>query len=103
MAEKRRREALRAKAEKLAAIEPPKAQGDFEATWKAERAAWSAASLAGYDAPAGEVCNMLEGLTPSGRDRKGRQVSFVERGKSPWPSFIRLSERTKRGLTLLDR
>jgi hypothetical protein len=101
MAEKRRREALRAKAEKLAAIEPPKAQDDFEATWKAERDAWSAASLAGHEAPAGEVCNMLEGLTPSGRNRQGRKVSFVEQGRS----LLRregVSERDRTRLTNLD-
>lgn len=32
-----------------------------------------------YDVPAGELANMIDGLTPDGYDRTGKKVSFVER------------------------
>jgi len=34
------------------------------------------------NAPAGEIVNIIDGLTPDGYDKKGNKVSFVERGKS---------------------
>jgi hypothetical protein len=41
---------------------------------------------------AGQVANLLEGLTPDGRDRSGRKVSFVESDKAAFrPSSRRLS------------
>ncbi|MBA7614373.1 hypothetical protein ES703_21637 [subsurface metagenome] len=36
----------------------------------------------GLNAPAGEIANIIDGLTPDGFDKKGNKVSFVERGKS---------------------
>jgi len=37
---------------------------------------------------AGEIANVLEGLTPDGHDAQGRKVSFVETGKSLWQRSI---------------
>jgi hypothetical protein len=51
----------------------PSSEAPAEA-WLAER------SVNTDDLSAGELCNMLEGLTPSGKDKRGRQVSFVEKG-----------------------
>jgi len=45
------------------------------AAWAAERASVNPERLC-----AGEIANMLEGLTPSGKDKRGRKVAFVERG-----------------------
>jgi hypothetical protein len=59
--------------------EIPKAkEEDFAETWKMQRETWAASVRAGYDPLAGEIANMLEGLTPYGRDKQGRKVSFVE-------------------------
>lgn len=51
--------------------------------WKRKREAWIKyyAEHPGLDAPAGEVVNMLDELTPDGCDKNGKKVSFVERGK----------------------
>jgi hypothetical protein len=35
----------------------------------------------GYSPSAGELANILDGLTPDGYDKFGRKVSFVERDK----------------------
>lgn len=43
--------------------------------WEDER---SEAAKRPESLEAGEIANMIEGLTPSGKDRQGRQVSFVE-------------------------
>lgn len=53
-------------------------------SWKKKRARWSKyyKEHPELEAPAGELANMIDGLTPDGYDRKGRKVSFVERGES---------------------
>jgi hypothetical protein len=57
---------------------PPSATSESPAeSWLAER---SAARANPDDLCAGELANILEGLTPSGKDKRGRQVSFVEKG-----------------------
>ena len=72
---------------------------DAEREWREARQKWSAAVSAGYDPPAGEIINVAEGLTPKGKDRRGRQVSFVEYGRPvavrrlSIPSWERLSSR----------
>lgn len=56
---------------------PPSATSESPAeAWLAER------SVNPDSLCAGELVNMLEGLTPSGKDRQGRQVSFIERGRA---------------------
>lgn len=51
--------------------------------WNQERKAW----LKRYSknpelqAAAGEIANMVDGLTPKGYDKKGKKISFVETGK----------------------
>ena len=35
----------------------------------------------GLNAPAGEIVNIIDGLTPDGYDKKGNKVSFVEKEK----------------------
>ena len=54
-----------------------------EDAWRAKRAAADPASLC-----AGELANMLEGLTPDGFDRMGRKVSFAEHGEPLYRSGI---------------
>ena len=34
-----------------------------------------------FEAPTGELANILDFLTPKGYDKEGRKVSFVEAGK----------------------
>jgi hypothetical protein len=93
LAEKRRRSELRARAAELSRSGPDKGDS-VPTTWKAERSAWSERCLKGYSPPAGEIANVAEGLTPGGKDKQGRQVSFVERGTSIWGRpFQRLSDR----------
>ena len=75
-AERERRSRLK-KAVQPAETKPKEA----EAEWRQARQKWSAAVSAGYDPPAGEIINVAEGLTPKGKDRRGRQVSFVEYGQ----------------------
>lgn len=62
--------------------------------WKAKRARAMKRGLS-----AGEIANMIEGLTPDGFDKEGRKISFVETGE-PY-NFdsrpVRLSERLKDG------
>ena len=84
LAEKARREALRARSEQLSQLFPgsPKDEGTPAEIWKKKREAWTSQSSRGlYEPLAGEIANMLEGLTPDGYDRNGRKVSFVEIGK----------------------
>jgi len=51
--------------------------------WKRKRKAWFKhySEHPTSEAPAGEIVNILEGLTPDGYDKQGRKVSFVEQGK----------------------
>lgn len=53
-------------------------------SWKEKREHWSKhyKEHPGFEAPAGELANMIDGLTPDGYDKKGRKLSFVERGRS---------------------
>ncbi len=57
--------------------------------WREKRSRWvkHCTENPGYDAPAGELANMIDGLTPDGYNKKGRKVSFVE-GKVPFPQRI---------------
>jgi hypothetical protein len=58
-------------------------QDDPAAIWKAKREQWAKENGETMDeVPAGEVANMLEGLTPDGYNRKGKRASFVEEGES---------------------
>lgn len=52
-------------------------------SWKEKRERWAKRykEHPGIDAPAGELANMIDGLTPDGYDKQGRKVSFVERGE----------------------
>lgn len=52
--------------------------------WRKEREYWFKyyKEHPGYDAPAGEIANIIDGLTPSGYNKEDRKVSFVERGGS---------------------
>jgi hypothetical protein len=84
LAEKRRRQMARALDTPPAPPAPTMPTiSTAEETWRAERAAWSAAVQSGYQAPAGEIANVMDGLTPRGVDKKGRKVSFVETGYRP--------------------
>jgi len=59
--------------------------------WKAKRS-----RAVKRDLSAGELANMIEGLTPDGFDKKGRKVSFVEGGQPA--GLVRLSEPARRRL-----
>ena len=55
-----------------------------ELTEERERRRQAAAKPPSFDASnlsAGELANVLEGLTPDGYDAQGRKVSFVETGQ----------------------
>lgn len=53
-------------------------------SWEEKRKDWleKYKKNLGLEAPAGEIANMIDGLSPDGYDKKGRRASFVERGKS---------------------
>jgi len=67
----RLRELKEERRRRLAAARADKAAEE----WAAARAKANPDTLS-----AGELANMIEGLTPDGRDRQGRRVSFAERG-----------------------
>jgi len=46
----------------------------------------------GYSPSAGEVANLIEGLTADGFDRLGRKVSFIEHGTPVFGRRTKLSE-----------
>jgi len=56
--------------------EAARAAKEAEEKWAAARAAVDPANLS-----AGELANMIDGLTPDGHDKRGRKVSFVETGR----------------------
>jgi hypothetical protein len=50
--------------------------------YQRKRLAFAELCRAGYQPSAGEIANLLDGLTADGFDRLGCKVSFVERGES---------------------
>ena len=73
---------------------PPSATSESPAeAWLAER---SVARANPDDLSPGEIVNVLEGLTPSGKDRSGRKVSFVERGTDVYGNTGRVSHLSSR-------
>jgi len=53
-------------------------------SWEEKRKDWIKrySENPGLNASAGEIANIIDGLTPDGYDKKGKKVSFIERGKS---------------------
>lgn len=58
--------------------------------WEKKRTEFVERCRKGESPEGGELVNFLEGLTPDGYDRKGRKVSFIERGSQE--KTIRLSK-----------
>jgi len=58
-------------------------KGKPSKSWKRKRQAWIKhySEHPDFEAPAGEIANILDGLDPEGYDKSGRKVSFIERGK----------------------
>jgi len=52
-------------------------------SWEEKRKDWIKhySENPGLSAPAGEIVNIIDGLTPDGYDKKGNKVSFVEKEK----------------------
>lgn len=52
-------------------------------SWKKKRDRWTKyySEHSDLEAPAGELANMIDGLTPDGYDKEGRKVSFIEQGE----------------------
>jgi len=71
-----------------------RARGASFRKWKKERAEFTQKCREGYSPEAGELANMIDGLTPDGYNKNGKKVSFVERGWSgsgPAEKVTRLS------------
>lgn len=75
--------------------EVPVSKKDSGGSWKEKRERWAKyySEHPGLDAPAGEIANMIDGLTPEGHDKKGRKVSFVESGRDLTGRSSRISSR----------
>ena len=64
--------------------------------WEKEREEFTVRLKKGHSPKDGELINFMEGLTPGGMDRNGRQVSFVEKGRSLAGEDGRIGERGPR-------
>ena len=55
-----------------------------ETEFERKRREFAALCAKGYSPSSGELCNVLEGLTPDGYNKHGVKVGFVERGTPVW-------------------
>jgi len=64
--------------------------------WEKKRREFSSRCAQGYSPESGEICNVLDGLTPDGYNKHGVKVSFVEHGT---PVFGRRNTAEKTSLS----
>lgn len=67
-----------------------KAPKTFFETWKREREDWFRyyRENPAFEAPGGEVANIYDYLTPTGYDREGRKVGFIESARKTGPPLV---------------
>ena len=66
---------------------PKKAKPDLQKKAPDPLETWKAKRSEKRDFSAGEIANLLDGLTPDGYNKKGVKVSFVETGTA-WPGGL---------------